>query len=45
MKFTDLDLKPEILAGLRDMQYVELTPIQEETFVHILGGRDIIARD
>ena len=44
MKFTDLDLKPKILAGLRDMQYVDLTPIQEKTFGHIMGGRDIIAR-
>ncbi|MBL7154667.1 MAG: DEAD/DEAH box helicase [Phycisphaerae bacterium] len=44
MKFTDLDLKPQVLAGLRDMQYVELTPVQEETFGHISGGRDIIAR-
>ena len=44
MKFTDLDLKPLILAGLRDMQYVELTPVQEKTFPHILSGRDIIAR-
>ncbi len=44
MKFIDLDLKPLILAGLRDMQYVELTPVQEKTFPHILAGRDIIAR-
>jgi ATP-dependent RNA helicase DeaD len=44
MKFTDLDLKPEILAALRDMQYVDLTPIQEKTFPHILAGRDIIAK-
>src|SRR3990172_8163808 len=44
MKFTDLDLKPEILAGLRQMEYVEMTPVQEETFGHIMGGRDIIAR-
>jgi ATP-dependent RNA helicase DeaD len=44
MKFTDLDLKPRILAGLRDMRYVELTPVQEKTFPHILAGRDIIAR-
>jgi len=29
MKFTDLDLKPLILAGLRDMQYVELTPFTQ----------------
>ncbi|MHC4584846.1 MAG: DEAD/DEAH box helicase, partial [Planctomycetota bacterium] len=44
MKFTDLDLKPLILDGLRDMEYVELTPVQEKTFPHVLSGRDIIAR-
>ena len=44
MKFTNLDLKPKILAALRDMQYVDLTPVQEKTFPHILAGRDIIAR-
>jgi len=44
MKFTDLDLKPKILAGLRDMQYIELTPVQEKTFSHILAGTDIIVR-
>jgi ATP-dependent RNA helicase DeaD len=44
MKFTDLDLKPRILAALKDMQYVELTPVQEKTFPHVLAGRDIIAR-
>ncbi|MGD8501719.1 MAG: DEAD/DEAH box helicase [Phycisphaerales bacterium] len=44
MKFADLDLKPRILAGLRDMRYVDLTPVQEKTFPHILAGRDIIAR-
>jgi len=44
MKFTDLDLKPLILDGLRDMQYVDLTPVQEKTFPHVLSGRDIIAR-
>lgn len=44
MKFTNLDLKPRILAGLRDMGYVELTPVQERTFPHILAGQDMIAR-
>lgn len=44
MKFTDLDLKPQILAALEDIKYVELTPVQEKTFPHILAGRDIIAR-
>ena len=44
MKFTKLDLKPRILAGLRDMKYVELTPVQEKTLPYILAGRDMIAR-
>ncbi len=44
MKFTDLDLKPRILAALEDIKYVDLTPIQEKTFPHIFDGRDIIAR-
>jgi ATP-dependent RNA helicase DeaD len=44
MKFTDLDLKPQILAGLKEMQYIDLTPVQEKTFTHILSGRDMIAR-
>ena len=38
MKFTDLDLKPKILAGLKEMQYTDLTPVQEKTFAHILGA-------
>ena len=44
MKFIDLDLKPQILAALKDIKYVDLTPVQEKTFPHILAGRDIIAR-
>jgi len=44
MKFSDLDLKPEIQKALTDMGYKELTPIQEETFFPILKGRDLLAR-
>lgn len=44
MKFTELDLKPEILSALKAIKYVDLTPVQEKTFSHILSGRDIIAR-
>jgi len=43
MKFEDLNLKPELLAGLKEIGYTDLTPIQEQTFAHILGGRDMIA--
>jgi ATP-dependent RNA helicase DeaD len=44
MKFSELDLKPEILKALTDMGYEELTPIQEKTFCPILSGRDLLAR-
>ena len=44
MKFSELDLKPEILKALTDMGYEDLTPIQEKTFFSILDGRDLLAR-
>jgi ATP-dependent RNA helicase DeaD len=43
MKFTDLPLNPNILKALEAMGYTELTPIQEQTFPHILEGRDLLA--
>jgi len=44
MKFSELDLKPEILNALTAMGYQDLTPIQEKTFSPILSGRDLLAR-
>ena len=44
MKFSELELKPEILKALADMGYQDLTPIQEKTFSPILNGRDLLAR-
>ena len=44
MKFSELDLKPEILKALTDMGYEDLTPIQEKTFSTVLSGRDLLAR-
>jgi ATP-dependent RNA helicase DeaD len=43
MKFSHLNLKSEIQKALAEMGYEELTPIQEMTFPHILGGRDLLA--
>lgn len=43
MKFPDLDLKPGILKALKKKGYEDLTPIQEQTFPHVLAGRDLIA--
>jgi ATP-dependent RNA helicase DeaD len=43
MKFSELDLKSSIMKALKKMSYEDLTPIQEETFPHIMAGKDIIA--
>jgi len=43
MKFTELNLKPQILKALAQLGYKHLTPIQQETFSHIIAGEDIIA--
>jgi ATP-dependent RNA helicase DeaD len=42
MKFTDLDLQPNIIRALEDMKYEDLTPIQEQTIPHILAGKDVM---
>jgi ATP-dependent RNA helicase DeaD len=44
MKFSELDLKPDILKALAEMGYKDLTPIQEKTFSPIIEGRDLLAR-
>jgi ATP-dependent RNA helicase DeaD len=43
VKFTELDLKPGILKALHKKGYEDLTPIQEQTFPHVLAGHDLIA--
>ena len=43
VKFTELDLKPGILKALKKKGYEDLTPIQEQTFPHVLSGRDMIS--
>lgn len=42
MKFTELDLHPQILKGLKEMSHEDLTPIQEATIPHILAGKDVM---
>jgi ATP-dependent RNA helicase DeaD len=41
-KFSDLNLRSEIMDALDKMGYKELTPIQESTFEHIINNKDII---
>ncbi len=43
MKFVELDLNPLLHQSLQKMNYIDLTPIQEQTFPHILSGRDLLA--
>ncbi|MBR5464389.1 MAG: DEAD/DEAH box helicase [Alistipes sp.] len=42
MRFDELDLEDEILDGLWDMHFEEMTPVQEHTIPVILEGHDII---
>ncbi len=42
MRFDELDLEDEILDGLYDMNFHEMTPVQEHTIPVILEGHDII---
>ncbi|AQT69263.1 DEAD-box ATP-dependent RNA helicase CshA [Anaerohalosphaera lusitana] len=42
MKIDELNLKPQILNGLKKMGFSDLTPIQEATYEHILAGRDLV---
>lgn len=43
MKFTELNLDPELMEGIDATGYVTLTPIQEQVMPPILEGKDIIA--
>ncbi len=43
MQFEELNLSPEVLNGLRDFNYKEPTPIQEQCIPNILEGKDILA--
>jgi ATP-dependent RNA helicase RhlB len=44
MKFTELDLHEKLMKGINDAGYVECMPIQEESLLHTLKGRDIEAQ-
>lgn len=43
MKFEELNLSPQMLSTLDKMGFKELTPIQEQTYPHIIEGRDLCA--
>lgn len=44
MKFEDMTLSPNIMSGLKDVNYTELTELQEEALPVILDGNDALIK-
>ena len=44
MSFDHFHLNPELLRGVRDLGFVQPTPIQEKAIPPILEGRDVLGR-
>lgn len=44
MKFTELDLSPEVLRGIEETGFTELTPVQQESIPLALQGKDVAAQ-
>jgi len=44
MKFTELDLPQEVLQGIEEAGFKELTPVQEESIPLALQGKDVAAQ-
>jgi len=41
MKFSELNLHEKLLKGIEDAGYIDMMPVQEESLVHSLTGRDL----
>jgi ATP-dependent RNA helicase RhlB len=44
MKFTELDLPGEVLQGIAQVGFTDLTPVQEESIPLALAGKDVAAQ-
>ena len=44
MKFSELDLTPEVLKGIEETGFTELTPVQQESIPLALKGKDVAAQ-
>ncbi|HEX9779561.1 MAG TPA: DEAD/DEAH box helicase [Geopsychrobacteraceae bacterium] len=44
MKFTELDLSPDVLRGIAETGFTELTPVQQESIPLALKGKDVAAQ-
>lgn len=43
-RFEDLPLSPEILRGIKDLEFTELFPIQAQAIMPLLNGKDVIGQ-
>lgn len=43
MKFTEFNLSDELIAGLKDLQFLEPTPVQKQAIPIVSEGKDLIA--
>jgi len=43
-RFEDLPLSPEILRGIKDLEFEELFPIQAQAIMPLLEGKDVIGQ-
>lgn len=41
MKFSDLNLHTQMMQGVQDLGFEDCTPIQEQSFEHLVQGRDV----
>jgi len=44
MKFTEFDLPQEVLKGIAQVGFTDLTPVQEESIPYALSGKDVAAQ-
>lgn len=44
IRFDELDIKPQIMRGIRDMGFEEATPIQSQAIPVVLSGVDVIGQ-
>jgi ATP-dependent RNA helicase RhlB len=44
MKFTEFDLPEEVLKGIAQVGFTDLTPVQEESIPYALSGKDVAAQ-
>jgi len=44
MKFTELNLNEDVMRGIRDAGFSELTPVQEQSLPIALSGKDVAAQ-